>query len=52
MASDDKSPMERFDDLLSRIFRAGKPKRPKAAEEDAEEVMEGGFPPSEGEADE
>jgi hypothetical protein len=40
-----KNPMERFDDLLSRIFQAGKPKpRP---EEDAEEVMEGGVEPTE-----
>lgn len=42
--SDDKTPMERFDDLLTRVFKAGNLKRPKAAEEDAEEVMEGGIP--------
>jgi hypothetical protein len=53
---DDKTPMERFDDLLTRVFKAGKPtgdlKRPKAAEEDAEEVMEGGIPPTGEAADE
>lgn len=44
--------MERFDDLLTRrIFAAGK-KKPKAQEADAEEIMEGGVPPSEGVADE
>jgi hypothetical protein len=42
--NDDKTPMERFDDLLSQIFKTGKPKpRP---EEDAEEIMEGGVPPT------
>lgn len=52
--SNDKTPMERFDDLLSRIFRAGKqpPKRVPEPEEDAEEILEGGVPPTEGEADE
>jgi hypothetical protein len=50
--SDDKTPMERFDDLLNRVFQAGKPKRPKAAEADAEEVMEGGVPPTGEAADE
>jgi hypothetical protein len=46
----DKSPTERFDHPLTRVFKAGKTtgdlKRPKAAEEDAEEVMEGGIPPA------
>jgi hypothetical protein len=41
MSNDDKTPMERFDDLLSRTW-----KKPKAAEADAEEVMEGGVPPT------
>jgi hypothetical protein len=40
--TDDKTPMERFDDLLSRTWK----KRPKAAEADAEEVMEGGIAPT------
>jgi hypothetical protein len=38
--------MERFKTALSGIFAAGK-KRPKAAEQDAAEVMEGGIPPTE-----
>lgn len=43
--------MERFEGLLARIFAAGR-KKPKAQEADAEEVMEGGVPPSEGGSDE
>lgn len=43
--------MDRFEELLSRIFKAGK-KHPKRAEADAEEIAEGGVPPSEGIADE
>lgn len=51
MKNDNKTPTERFDDLLGRIFGAGKKKpRPEA---DAEEIAEGGIPPaSEGEPDE
>ena len=49
--SDDKTPMERFDDLLSRVWDASK-KKPKP-QEDAQEIEEGGVPPtSEGEPDE
>ena len=50
--ADDKTPMERFDNLLRQVFKAGNPKRPKAAEADAEEVMEGGIPPTGEAADE
>ena len=43
--------MEKFDDLLTQVFKAGK-KPPKASEADAEEVMEGGVPPTGEAADE
>jgi hypothetical protein len=39
--------MNRFDDLLSRIFKAGKPSKRMPPEEDAEEIEEGGIPPNE-----
>ncbi|MGA7201962.1 MAG: hypothetical protein WBX26_09035, partial [Candidatus Cybelea sp.] len=50
----DKSPMERFEDLARKVFSKNKGdlKRPIAAEEDAEEVMEGGIPPTGEAADE
>lgn len=48
--TDDKTPMERFDDLLSRIFQSGKqPPKESRPEEDAQEIMEGGVAPTEGE---
>jgi hypothetical protein len=52
--SDDKTPMERFEDLARKVFSVRKEdlKRPKEAEADAEEVMEGGIPPTDGEGDE
>ncbi|MGA2760871.1 MAG: hypothetical protein ABSF08_11185 [Candidatus Cybelea sp.] len=37
--TDDKNPTERFEDFAGKV-------RPKAAEADAEEVMEGGIPPT------
>ena len=53
LANDDNGDamMERFKAALSGIFAGGK-KRPKEAEADAEEVMEGGIPPTDGEGDE
>jgi hypothetical protein len=51
MNDDDKAPMERFDDLLTRVFQSGK-RKPKQAEADAEEIMEGGIPPTGEAADE
>jgi hypothetical protein len=47
---EEETALERFDGLLSRIFEAGKKKA--KPEEDAEEIVEGGVPPSEGVADE
>ncbi|MGA9018361.1 MAG: hypothetical protein WB438_05450 [Candidatus Cybelea sp.] len=49
--NDNETPMKRFDDLLTRVFKAGK-RKPKEAEADAEEVMEGGIPPTGEAADE
>ena len=50
----DKSPMERFEDLARKVFSKNKEdlRRPIAAEEDAEEVTEGGIPPTGEAADE
>jgi hypothetical protein len=49
--SDDKTPMERFEDLARKMFRTKKEdlEKPKAHEADAEEILEGGIPPNEGE---
>jgi hypothetical protein len=46
-----KTPMERFEDLARKMFRKSKddPRRAHESEEDAEEIMEGGIPPNEGE---
>lgn len=43
--NDDKSPMERFEDLARKIFSKD-PKQVPKPEEDAEEIMEGGVPPT------
>jgi hypothetical protein len=43
--SDDKTPMERFEDLARKVFSKD-PKRVPKPEEDAEEIMEGGVPPT------
>ncbi len=51
---DKETPNERFEDLAETMFstRAEDLEQAREREEDAEEVMEGGVPPSEGEADE
>ena len=51
---DDKDPTERFEDFARKVFSVRKEdlKKPKAAEADAEEILEGGIPPTDGEGDE
>jgi len=51
---DNRSPMERFEDLARNVFSKRKEdlKRPKEAEADTEEIMEGGIAPTDGEGDE
>jgi hypothetical protein len=49
--ADNKTPMERFEDPARKEFSVRK-ERPIAAQEDAEEVMEGGIPPTGEAADE
>jgi hypothetical protein len=54
MDDDDKTPMERLQEPRRKVFSERKVdlKKPKASEEDAEEVLEGGIPPSGEAADE
>ncbi len=51
---DKETPNERFEDLARKMFSTRKEdlEQAREREEDAEEVMEGGIPPTEGEADE